>query len=153
MSLRFILSQTRKSRKLAQKLALSTLQAGDRDNAFDLLLEGNLDGLLFPLAPSRLKPLASKYAGNPKKQDTLAPWSDLKLFGERMLQIQKYNAAQRPTQTRKMIKDKRDPVRWYTLWAVLLVGGLSVIVGIMQLALSCAQLVYAVDDAKVKSKR
>ncbi|OAG13534.1 hypothetical protein CC77DRAFT_665479 [Alternaria alternata] len=143
LSLRFILSQTRKSRKLAQKLAFSTMEIVDRDNAFDLLLEGKLDDLLFSLPSSAPKQLASKYTGNPRKQDTLAPWSDLVLLGQRMLELQRYNAAQRPTQTRKMIKDKRDPVRWYTLWAVLLVGGLGVIIGIMQVALSCAQLATA----------
>lgn len=76
--------------------------------------------------------------------DFLTPWSDFPLLGERLLQLQRYNDQQIPTRVKTMIRDKRDLAQWYTLWAVLLVGGLSVLLSIPQLGVAIAQLVVAV---------
>ncbi len=136
LSLRFILGGTRKSRKLAKKLALPSLPAEARDAAFDELLEGNLDRMLIA---SSADPRSKKLI----EQDFLTPWIDFPLLGERMLQIQRYNEQQRPTSTKSMIRDKRNPAQWYTLWAVLLLGGIGVILSLLQLAVSIAQLVVS----------
>ena len=140
LSLRFILGQRRKSRKLAYKLAFSKLRPSERDKAFDILLQGKIDHILYA------QPLSSTSRTEeerPVDQDFLSPLSDMPLLGERLLEIQRWNATQRPTKTRNMIRDKRDPARWYTLWVVLLVGGLSVVISALQLTVGVAQLVYA----------
>ena len=136
LSLRFILGQTRKSRRLAHKLALSSIAAEDRDTTFTALLTEDLEHLL--RSPSG-SVVAEKLAG----QDFLTPWTDFPLLGTRLLEIQQYNEKQRPTKTSKMIRDKRDPARWYTLWVVLLIGGLTVVLSALQLVVGCAQLAYA----------
>lgn len=104
LSLRFILGQTRKSRRLAHKLALSRIAAEDRDTAFTALLGGDLDHLLRSLSSSVV---AEKLV----VQDFLTSWTDFPLLGTRLLKIQQYNEKQRPTKTSKMIRDKRDPAR------------------------------------------
>lgn len=136
LSLRFIFGSTRKSRKLAYRLAFPTLE--NRDNAFDALLQGKIDHLLQEPVPL----LHGKVA----TQDFLAPWTDFPLFGERMVELQRYNSLQQPTKTHKMVRDRRDPARWYLLWVVLLVGGLSVILSALQLVVGCVQLGYAARD-------
>lgn len=137
LSLRFILGQTRKSRRLAHRLALSSIAAEDPDTAFTALLTGDLDHLL-------RSPSGSFLAEGLTGQDFLTPWTDFPLLGTRLLEIHQYNEKQRPTKTSKMIRDKRDPARWYTLWVVLLVGGLSIVLSALQLVVGCVQLAYAV---------
>lgn len=140
LSLRFILGQTRKSRKLAFRRALSTLRAEERDGAFGVLLHGKMDRLLS--TPSSLSP--DMMSNTPIGEDFLTPWTDCPLLAERLLELQKYSSMQKPTKTSKMIRDKRDLIRWYTLWVVLLLGGMGVVLSALQLAVSCAQLAYAV---------
>jgi hypothetical protein len=147
LSISFIFGQTRKSRRLAHSVALASLEPHDRDKAFDVLLHGKMDRfLLAQPTPNGLNVSNAKTTPSFVRPDFLTPWANFPLLGERLLKLQRYNDKQRPTQTRKMIRDKRDPSRWYTLWVVLLVGGLSVVLSAMQLVVSCAQLAYAVKD-------
>lgn len=134
--MRFIFGATRKSRKLAKKIGFLGVPIQNRDKIFGKLIDGDLDHLLCsPLAASGSKKLV--------ENEFLTPSVDCPLLGERFLQLQRYNEQQRPTKTSSMIRDKRNPAQWYTLWVVLFVGGLSVILSALQLAVGIAQLAVA----------
>jgi hypothetical protein len=146
LSIRFIFGETRKSRRLAKKLMFLELPHGARDTTFTRLIEGNLDNLFTGTSQKvgRQKLFAEQF---------LTPWHDFPLLGERLLEIQKYNEQQRPAKTRTMIRDKRQPAQWYTLWAVLLIGSLGLILSFLQLAATVVQVVYAVKtQPTIKSK-
>jgi len=68
---------------------------------------------------------------------------DFPIFGSRLLALQKHNQRQQPSRVRDLWRDRRNPLQWYTFWAVIVVGGLTVILAILQLAVSVAQLYYA----------
>ncbi|EKJ76982.1 hypothetical protein FPSE_02857 [Fusarium pseudograminearum CS3096] len=133
LSLRFIFGATRKSRNLANKVAFLGQPWQDHDAAFDDLFQGKFDHILLQSPPGSSRTLNG--------QDFLTPWNGFPLLGERLLQIQNYNKEQHPTSTRAMIRDKRNPAQWYILWAVLLIGSLSLILSILQLGVGIAQLV------------
>jgi hypothetical protein len=44
-------------------------------------------------------------------------------------------------------RDRRNPLQWYTFWAVLVVGGVSILLSFLQLVVSVAQLVVAIKTA------
>lgn len=46
---------------------------------------------------------------------------------------------------RTMVRDRRDPTQWYTLWAVLFIGSISLVVSFAQLALAAVQVAYAIE--------
>ena len=73
---------------------------------------------------------------------------DFPIFGARLLALQEYNERQKPTRARDLWRDRRNPLQWYTFWAVIWVGSISIILGTLQLAVSIAQLYYAPGSSK-----
>jgi len=73
---------------------------------------------------------------------------DFPVFGARLLALQEYNERQKPTRARDLWRDRRNPLQWYTFWAVIWVGSISIILGTLQLAVSIAQLYYAPGSSK-----
>lgn len=68
---------------------------------------------------------------------------DFPIFGSRLLALQNYNLRQQPNKVRDLWRDRRVPLQWYTFWAVIWVGGLSIILSVLQLGVSIAQLYFA----------
>jgi len=73
---------------------------------------------------------------------------DFPVFGARLLALQEYNERQKPTRARDLWRDRRNPLQWYTFWAVIWVGSISIILGTLQLGVSIAQLYYAPGSSK-----
>ncbi|CAK7234328.1 hypothetical protein SCUCBS95973_008898 [Sporothrix curviconia] len=120
-------------------MAFVDLPDRDRDALFDPLLEGKVDYLLAHDVPVK-RAAAAAAAANPAKDDSLTPWTDFPLLGERLLKLQQYNRDQQPTSTRGMLRDHRNPAQWYTLWAVLIMGFISLVLSAAQLGVGIAQL-------------
>jgi hypothetical protein len=68
---------------------------------------------------------------------------DFPIFGTRLLALQNHNLRQQPNKVRDLWRDRRNPLQWYTFWAVIWVGGISIVLGALQLAVSAAQLYFA----------
>jgi hypothetical protein len=60
----------------------------------------------------------------------------------RLIKLQQFNTRQRPSKLTDLWHDRRNPLQWYTSWAVLLVGGVANILAALQLLVSIAALKF-----------
>lgn len=58
--------------------------------------------------------------------------------------LQRFIMTQQPSRVRDMWHDRRNPLQWYTFWAVLWVGGASILLGVLQLLVASAQLYFSI---------
>ncbi|KAJ9490273.1 hypothetical protein VN97_g2978 [Penicillium thymicola] len=77
------------------------------------------------------------------ESDTYSARDDFPHFGTRLLTVQQYNLKQQPSRIRDLWRDRRNPLQWYTFWAVLWVGGISIFLSIFQLAAAIVQAYYS----------
>jgi hypothetical protein len=49
---------------------------------------------------------------------------------------------QQPSKVTDLWRDRRNPLQWYTFWAVLWVGGASIVLAVLQLVVSLVQTVF-----------
>ncbi|KAH8591674.1 hypothetical protein B0O99DRAFT_654337 [Bisporella sp. PMI_857] len=77
--------------------------------------------------------------GEAKAQYTAS--ADFPLLGQRLLDLQKYMNERNPSDLRTLWYDRRDVLRFYTFWAVFLVGGISILISTLSLALTAVQVI------------
>ena len=113
------------------------------DDLYDPLLDrlcGQTSSKISTL-PSVLWPDSCRnLGGGLLKQDVYSTHTDFPLLGGRLLELQEFSRRQSPSKIRDLWRDRRNPLQWYTLWAVLIIGGISVVLQIVQIFLSAAQL-------------
>lgn len=68
---------------------------------------------------------------------------DFPTFGHRLLALQRYNSRHQPSKITDLWRDRRNLLQWYTFWAVLLVGGLGLLLATLQLIVGIIQVIYA----------
>lgn len=69
---------------------------------------------------------------------------DFPILGPRLLRLQRYSLRQQPSAMRDLWRDRRNPLQWYTFWAVFLVGGVSILLSVVQLFVGVGQLYFAI---------
>jgi hypothetical protein len=72
---------------------------------------------------------------------------DFPFFGSKLDLINARLSAERPIGVKELWRDRRDSLQWYTLWAVLFIGGFGVVLSLCQTAIGLAQLVVAVRSS------
>lgn len=72
---------------------------------------------------------------------------DFPVFGGALLAVQRYSLRHQPSRVRDLWRDRRNPLQWYTFWAVIAFGGMSIVLSVLQLSVSTAQLYYDVTSA------
>lgn len=77
------------------------------------------------------------------ESDTYSSGDDFPHFGSRLLAVQQYNLRQQPRRIRDLWRDRRNPLQWYTFWAVLWVGGITIVLALLQLAAGIIQTYYS----------
>jgi len=77
------------------------------------------------------------------ESDTYSSRDDFPYFGPRLLAVQQFNLRQQPSRVRDLWRDRRNPLQWYTFWAVLWVGGITVVLSILQLVAAAVQVYYS----------
>ena len=91
------------------------------------------------------KPRVSDIEYHLKHIDTKLPPTQLfekyQIWGDRLRQLKAYMDSQKPGGIRGLWADKRDSLQWYTFWAVIIVGGASVLLSILGLMVSIVQTV------------
>ncbi|KUJ06620.1 uncharacterized protein LY89DRAFT_602958 [Mollisia scopiformis] len=70
--------------------------------------------------------------------------TDFPIFSSRLYNIQADIKRQLPNQISHLWRDKSDILRWYTFWAVVIVGGLGLFFALVQIVESAIQVEYAV---------
>ncbi len=69
--------------------------------------------------------------------------SDFPAFGSRLLTLQRHIISQSPNSIKALWYDRRDIHRFWTFWAVIIFGGLSLTLSIIQTVLSGIQVYLA----------
>ncbi|KAF2433950.1 hypothetical protein EJ08DRAFT_731109 [Tothia fuscella] len=63
------------------------------------------------------------------------------IFEEKLRMLQAYVDSQSPGTIQTLWRDRRDNLAWYTVWAVISIGGSGVILSLLSLGVSVAQVV------------
>lgn len=66
--------------------------------------------------------------------------SDFPILSSRLSLVQKHIDSIQPNRISSLWRDKRDIMRWYTFWAVVILGGFNILIAMVQAALSAAQV-------------
>jgi hypothetical protein len=64
---------------------------------------------------------------------------DFPVLRARLAILQQQLLSVKPTSWRAVWKDKRDTVQWHTFWAVIVFGGLGIVLGAIQVILQAIQ--------------
>lgn len=78
--------------------------------------------------------------GHLQQSDVYNARDDFPRLGRRLIKLQQFNLRQRPSKLTDLWRDKRNPLQWYTFWAVVLVGGAANILAALQLLVAIAGL-------------
>ncbi|KAK0610363.1 hypothetical protein B0T17DRAFT_110878 [Bombardia bombarda] len=146
LSYRLLFGQKHASRRLA-KIALKKLReerrADEYDELLDLLCAHPHDKKIRQL-PASLWPVTCRsFDGHVQEQGSYSSQDDFPLFGQRLAKLQEFTLRQQPSELWDLWRDRRNPLQWYTFWAVLVFGGISILLGILQLGVGIAQLAVA----------
>ncbi|KAB5571986.1 hypothetical protein GE09DRAFT_1268365 [Coniochaeta sp. 2T2.1] len=80
--------------------------------------------------------------------DTYSASDDFPTFGPRLLALQRYNMRRQPSKMTDFWRDRRNPLQWYTFWAVVLVGGAGVVLALLQLVTGIIQTAYTINQKR-----
>lgn len=140
MSYRLLFGQSRSSRGLAKTL----LRKIEDDRDYDPLLahlcsQGSKD--VIKALPETFWPVSCRSFENLLQEvDSYSSRDDFPILGSRLAVIQEFNLRQQPSRLWDLWKDRRSPLQWYTFWAVLVIGGLTIILTILQLIVGIIQV-------------
>lgn len=67
---------------------------------------------------------------------------------DRLLKIQHHVQGRGPRGLRSLYQDRRDSYQWWAFWAVVWVGGVSIVLSFIQNILALLQVIYAIKAAK-----
>lgn len=117
------------------------------DGLLDLVCTHPYDRHLLAL-PVSLWPITCRtFERQLQEQSSYSSQDDFPLLGQRLAKLQEFTLRQQPSKLRDLWRDRRNPLQWYTFWAVLIFGGWSLLLGLLQLVVGIAQLVVAVRQA------
>jgi hypothetical protein len=131
--------------------ACAIYEKSERQRARDALLL-TFDGLSAtdPVSDSYLDDLCRSPspldASFPARQ-TYDAFHDMPYFADRLQSLQHYILCQNPNRAKLLWKDRRDALRWYTFWAAVTIGGITIVLGVTQTALSAAQVALAAKQS------
>jgi hypothetical protein len=135
MTYRILFGQMWDSRKMMREELRELNQK--RPQEYDKLLDNlcrDKHSVMVKRLPKSLWPRSCRdFDENLQESDSYSSFDDFPLLGQRLTAIQAFNLRQRPDKLRDLWRDRRNPLQWYTFWAVLVVGGASVILAFLQL--------------------
>jgi hypothetical protein len=153
LSYRLLFGQDGKSRKLARGEISRLKNSCAKQNVDAMLLDlcerkykhGSLwwkryDKVLQSYPPEMWPITCRSMEGHLQQSNVYNARDDFPRLGPRLIKLQQFSARQRPSKLTDLWRDRRHPLQWYTFWAVLLVGGLAIIMSALQLAVTIAQL-------------
>ncbi|OTA54151.1 hypothetical protein K449DRAFT_401205 [Hypoxylon sp. EC38] len=78
---------------------------------------------------------------------------DFPLLGSRLLQLQEFSTRQDPSTLREFWADRRNPFNFWTFWAVLIIGAISILLSIVQCALNFAQVAISATQGRIQAQK
>src|SRR5215471_229997 len=76
-------------------------------------------------------------------KESFDAFADFPILGSRLMRIQAHIDGIQLNPITSLWRDKRDILRWYTFWAVVLIGSLNLVLAAVQAGLSAAQVEIA----------
>ncbi|KAH8729310.1 hypothetical protein BGZ61DRAFT_446143 [Ilyonectria robusta] len=141
MSYRLLFGQCRAARRLGETL----LQQMEAKHGYDQLLAclcTKPRGDVAKKLPGSFWPLSCRDFNDVLQEvDSYSSRDDFPMLGSRLAVIQEFNLRQQPSKLRDLWRDRRNPLQWYTFWAVLVVGGLSIFLSSLQLVVAIITMV------------
>ena len=108
-------------------------QSHDYDQLLDLVC-ATPHKQIIKQVPSSLWPVSCRdYDDVLQEEDSYSSQDDFPMFSQRLAAIQAFNLRQQPSKLRDLWRDRRNPLQWYTFWAVLIIGSASNILALLQL--------------------
>ncbi|KAL8861044.1 MAG: hypothetical protein Q9178_002557 [Gyalolechia marmorata] len=143
MSYRLLFGQSRSARKLA--MASLRLLKEESPDEYDLLLGlvcAQPCNVKIRSLPLSLWPVSCRSLEDTLQEETAySSQDDFPMLGQRLAKLQQFNLRQQPSKLRDLWRDRRNPLQWYTFWAVLIFGSASLLLAFLQLCVATAQLV------------
>lgn len=153
LSYRLLFGQDGKSRKVAREEIYQLKHSCAKQNVDAMLLDlcerkyeyGSLwwktyDEVLQGYA-SEIWPITCRtLEGHLQQSDVYSARDDFPRLGRRLIKLQQFNSRQRPNKLTDLWRDRRNPLQWYTFWAVVLVGGVANILAALQLLVAVVEL-------------
>ncbi|KAI9708938.1 MAG: hypothetical protein M1820_003632 [Bogoriella megaspora] len=128
LSYRLLFGQDAKSCRLFRKL-----------KPFDGIPAEGKDTLLSDLCGRQTHDLALA-----TQRDIYRLRRDFPMLRSRLTRLVAYLERKRPRTWRELWVDKRDSASWLTFWAVIMIGGMGLVLGLLQVILQIVQIVYKV---------
>ena len=94
-----------------------------------------------PLLPSDINRGASSHIGSQAPFFDSQSFERFGPFEDRVRILDAYMKSKKPSTLRGLWRDRRDSLQWYTLWVVIIFGGLSLLIALFGLAMTAAQTV------------
>lgn len=144
LSYRLLFAQSRNSRRLLRQALHDLRTIGEHYDSFLDTMCLRSQARKIRALPSTLWPVTCRYAdGSLLEKSSYSSQDDFPLFGQRLTKLQDFSLRQQPSRLRDLWHDRRNPLQWYTFWAVLVVGGLSLVLAVLQLIVGILQVVYS----------
>ncbi|KAE8374546.1 hypothetical protein BDV26DRAFT_295906 [Aspergillus bertholletiae] len=91
--------------------------------------------------PAEVWPITCRtMEGHLQQSDVYSARDDFPRLGARLIKLQQFNSRQRPSKLTDLWRDRRNPLQWYTFWAVVLVGGVANILAALQFLVALVEL-------------
>ncbi|KAJ6076673.1 hypothetical protein N7499_008654 [Penicillium canescens] len=155
LSYRLLFGQDNKSRKVAREEICRLKNSHAKQNVDDMLSDlcerkykyGSLWWKTYDKTlqsyPSEIWPITCRtMEGYLQQSDVYSARDDFPRLGPRLIKLQQFSLRQRPSKLTDLWRDRRNPLQWYTFWAVLLVGGLANMLAALQLLVAVIALKY-----------
>lgn len=147
LSYRLLFAQDRRSRSLIKdEIGNTKKKDEDMDPFLEQVCCQILDRSFRMSTKDFWPPSCQDFNDQLREQDVYSAREDFPIFGARLLRLQQYSLRQQPSRIRDLWRDRRNPLQWYTFWAVLWVGGLSLLMALLQLCVAVAQLVFQIIE-------
>lgn len=105
-------------------------------------LSGQQDNYLDELCGYHIRGRFSLSSKAPKRE-SYSVQDEFPILAERLLRIQRYAQSIQANRVSSLWYDRRNLLQWYTFWAVFWIGGISIILSIIQVGLGAAQVAVA----------
>ncbi|KAF1955968.1 hypothetical protein CC80DRAFT_473977 [Byssothecium circinans] len=125
LSYRLLFGQNKASRRLFRSL-----------NPFEDLPEGCEDRGLSELCSRK----QSNFAMNPRELNSYGLSKNFPILRSRLAVLAHHFSTKRPRTWKELWNDRRDSASWFTFWAVLIIGGIGIILAFMQVILQIVQI-------------
>ena len=143
LSYRLLFGQTKMSRKLFKKLKKQMIREGKLtlDPFLEVLCSCSTSDTKIANLPKEIWPKSCRdLEGRLAKFECYGIDSDFPLIGRNLLAIQRFCLHQRPRTFWSFWIDTRDRPKWFTFWLVTIVGIAALILAIVEVGLSAAQI-------------